>query len=377
MLRELRGRQLELERQNEALRAVRADVEVGLARYIDLYDFAPVGYLTLGKRGRIGQINLAGAKLLGRERAQLKEMSLATLVTPEDRDPFDLWLRGVFLTGTAQSCQLRLDAADGQRRIVQLDAALAPGDRLCRVVLTDMTERRLAAQQMLDSRAALRNLLQRLQQAQEEERTRIAREIHDELGQMLTSLKMDLRWLERRLSAPSAALPDSAELLERTIEASSLNDKMIETVQALAAELRPGALDHLGLAAALAQRARQFQLRTGVACALEVHEPMALLPGFVAGELYCICQEALTNVTRHAHARQVLIGLGSSEDGVELVVEDDGIGIDPALLDAPHSLGLLGMRERALLCGGTVEVAPIVPHGTRVTVKLPLPLPSS
>lgn len=239
------------------------------------------------------------------------------------------------------------------------------------VLANDVTEQRLAVEQVLKSRSALRSLLQRLQRAQEAERTRVAREIHDELGQMLTSLKMDLRWIERRLSAPGA-VPGDSELLDRALAASALNEQMIVTVQAISAELRPAGLDHLGLPAALAQRARLFQQRTGTDCTLRIEEPLDALPAIVTNELYYICQEALTNVTRHGHATEVRIDLRSSTEGVEMVVEDNGIGIDPAMLAAPHSLGLIGMRERALLCFGTVLVERATPHGTRITVKMPL-----
>jgi two-component system, NarL family, sensor histidine kinase UhpB len=239
------------------------------------------------------------------------------------------------------------------------------------VLAHDVTERRRAAQDVLDSRAALRALVQRLQSAQEDERARVSRQIHDELGQMLTGLKLDLSWIERRLSEPEAALPRNA-LLDRTVEASVLIDQTIAAVQNLAAELRPGALDHLGLAAALAQRARQFQQRSGVACSLEVAEPIPELPPAVADDLFYICQEALTNVARHARATQVRLRLEVQDGQVRLSIEDNGIGIDPAVAAAQRSLGLLGMRERALQCAGSVEIEAASPRGTVVVVQVPL-----
>jgi PAS domain S-box-containing protein len=244
------------------------------------------------------------------------------------------------------------------------------GQLLLTVILRDVTEPRRAAQQVLDTRESLRALLRRLQQSQEDERRRVAREIHDELGQLLTGLKMDLRWLERKLSEPGLPLAMNA-LLDRTVAASALNDQTMATVQKLAVELRPAALDQLGLAAALAQRTRQFQQRTGVACTLHSDELLQTLPPAVTSEMYYICQEALTNVTRHAQATQVAVRLRAVDDGVQLEIEDDGVGIDPAVLAAPRSLGLLGMRERALSCDGSLAVAAVAPHGTCVTVWVP------
>ena len=244
--------------------------------------------------------------------------------------------------------------------------------RPARVVLAhDVTERRRVAQDVLDSREALRALVQRLQSAQEEERARVSREIHDELGQLLTGLKLDLRWLERKLCEPG--LPAALHtLLDRAVEASALVDQSIATVQKLAADLRPGALDHLGLAAALAQRARQFTKRSGVSCTLEVAEPLPQLPSVVADELFYICQEALTNVARHAQATQVRVRLGGQAGGVRLEVEDNGVGIAPQALTARRSLGLLGMQERALQCRGSVRLESASPRGTLVVVEVPL-----
>ncbi|MDP3082437.1 MAG: PAS domain S-box protein [Rubrivivax sp.] len=237
----------------------------------------------------------------------------------------------------------------------------------------DVTEQRRATQQVLDSREALRALLQRLQFAQEEERTRIAREVHDELGQQLTGLKMDLRWIERRLSDSGLPVP-LVPVLDRVVAASALTDMTIATVQRLASELRPGVLDQLGLPAALAQRARQLQQRTGIACDFVCDDAVPDLAPALANELYYICQEALTNVTRHAQAQQVIVRLRLSPrgDAVLMEVEDDGVGTDLAAQFRADSLGLLGMRERALQCGGSVRLEAVVPQGLRVIVEVPL-----
>ena len=244
--------------------------------------------------------------------------------------------------------------------------------RPARVVLAhDVTERRRAAQDVLDSREALRALVQRLHSAQEEERARVARHVHDELGQLLTGLKLDLRWLERRLSEPG--LPVALHgLLDHAVGASGVVDEILAAVQRLAAELRPGALDHLGLAAALAQKVRRFHERNGVPCTLVIGDGLPNLPPTVSCELFYICQEALTNVTRHACATRVQVRLDVHDGEVQLEVEDDGIGIDPDVVTSQRSLGLLGMRERALQCGGTVAVNAAQPHGTVVVAAVPV-----
>ena len=235
----------------------------------------------------------------------------------------------------------------------------------------DISDRKRAEAALRTTEAQLHELLGQLQRAQEAERIRISRQIHDELGQLLTSVKMDLRWLERKLGEPGVPRQFSA-LLDRTVAASELNDQTIATVQRIAAELRPTALDQLGLAAALTLAARRFQERSGVACSVDASLAELMLPAEVASELFYICQEALTNVARHAQATTVEIGLHAHAGEVELEVRDNGVGIDPALINGRHSLGLLGMRERALQCRGTLQVQRREPRGTRVSVRVPL-----
>jgi len=237
-------------------------------------------------------------------------------------------------------------------------------------ILQDITERKLAEQKLAESSVQLRALLTRLQQAQEEERVSVARDIHDELGQLLTGLKMDVRWLERKLADTS--LPQTLNpLLDRAVAASALADQTIAVVQKIAADLRPGALDRLGLGAALQQKGRRFEERTGVTCHVTVPEKEPPLSAAVATELFYIAQEALTNVTRHAQATEVQIRLEVKDDKVVLEVCDDGRGITEIELNMAQSLGLLGMRERAAHCDGTIVWERCEPQGTRLTVRVP------
>ncbi len=238
----------------------------------------------------------------------------------------------------------------------------------------DVTERTRADRALRDSRSLLRALAGRLQSVREEEKARIARDLHDELGQLLTGLKMDLRWLERRLSdlpASDAVNP----LVDRVVAASDLADRTVRSVQRIAAELRPGALDRLGLVPALRQEARRFQERSGLPCEARLDEAAPEPPPEVATALYRICQEALTNVTRHASASRVVVTLAAEPQGLVLRVEDDGRGFDPAV-PGPEALGLLGMTERATLLGGDVAFSRRPGGGTTVTATVPLPGPA-
>jgi PAS domain S-box-containing protein len=189
------------------------------------------------------------------------------------------------------------------------------------VVVVDITERKAAEKVIEESREQLRALLARLQKAQEEERIRVAREIHDELGQLLTGLKMDVRWLERKLAAPGLP-PTLNPLLDRAVAASELADQTIAVVQKIAGDLRPGVLDRLGLVAALTQKARWFEERTGITCHVTASESGLSVSPEVATELFYICQEALTNVTRHAQATEVRVRFETVDDVATLEVAD-------------------------------------------------------
>jgi signal transduction histidine kinase len=214
-------------------------------------------------------------------------------------------------------------------------------------------------------------LAARLQQVAEEEKTRLSRDLHDRLGQLLTGLQLDLVWLEERLEA-LAPSPQLGGLVDRAVAASELAERTIAEVQRIATELRPASLDRLGLGAALQHEARRFQERAGITCRVELGEPLAVLAPDAATALYRIVQEALTNVARHARAREVVIRLSTGPEGVLLAVDDDGVGIDPAVADAASSLGLAGMRERATLEGGALVLRRRAEGGTRVEARLPL-----
>jgi signal transduction histidine kinase len=216
----------------------------------------------------------------------------------------------------------------------------------------------------------LRALSARIQSVREEEAIRIAREIHDELGQRLTGLKMDLLWAERQLGQPVNPVARNA-ILDRIVEATELVDGITTTVQEIATALRPVVLDKLGLGSALQHEARRFQERTGLVCKAHLPETEATLAPEIATTLFRIFQECLTNVLRHAHAAKVEVELQVENANVTMRVEDDGCGIPDAELANSESLGLLGMKERVALLGGEIALQRRGQTGTIVTVRIP------
>ncbi len=235
------------------------------------------------------------------------------------------------------------------------------------VLTREIAERKRAEEHLRESEENLRGLAARLESIQEEERTRIAREIHDELGQALTGLKMDLTWLSKRMASDDMALGDKIKSMFGLI------DSTIQSVRKIASGLRPEVLDHIGLVAALGWQARDFQARTGIRCKTSLPEIDLALDPERATAVFRIFQELLTNVARHANATKIDISLGLNDATLVLKVVDNGRGIDAALIHGSKSLGLLGMRERAQLIGGKIEFQGMPDKGTQATVTIPLP----
>lgn len=243
-------------------------------------------------------------------------------------------------------------------------------ERRAIIVHEQITERKRAEMALRKSERQLRALSRRLEWEIEEERTRISREIHDELGQMLTGIKMDLGTIEQDLDAFGND-PRVSPVVERLVAAMELTDTTIKTVQRIAAELRPGILDKLGLEMALQVEVDQFQKRSGLPCRLVLPESPQKLDAKVTTVFFRICQEALTNVIRHAQASAVEVALRTDGDCLELDVRDNGRGFAGADLLSPESLGLLGMQERAHQVGGTVTFITPPDGGTLVALRVP------
>ncbi len=237
-----------------------------------------------------------------------------------------------------------------------------------RIVITyeDITEKQKAQQELEMSREQLRNLSLHLQSIREEERTRIAREIHDELGQSLTALKMDIVWLGNRISEKNATLQKKVEYM------SCLIDSTIDTVHRISSDLRPGLLDDLGLVAAIEWQTQDFQRRFGLACRINLAiADDEEIEHHLATALFRILQETLTNIIRHAVATEVAVRFCEKNDTLILEITDNGRGITQAQIDDPRSYGLIGMRERVHPWNGTVLIEGKMNRGTRVTVTVP------
>ena len=239
------------------------------------------------------------------------------------------------------------------------------GRRFYTVILRDITVRKRAEDALKESQRELRELSARVLEAREEEKAHIARELHDELGQLLTALKMDLGWVRERL-------PGDSELAPRVAEMGTLLDRTVSATRRISADLRPLMLDDLGLADAAAWLVDDFAKRSGVTCKVDIAEELPDLSKAVATAVYRAVQESLTNIARHAGARSAWVVLAVEDDALYVEVEDDGRGIAPEDLAKARSVGLKGMRERIAFLGGTLEIARAPRGGTRLRLRVPL-----
>jgi len=217
----------------------------------------------------------------------------------------------------------------------------------------------------MQSHGRLRDLASHLQVVREEERALIAREIHDELGQALTALKMDVHWLRQRLPGAQQSLLDKTNVMSRLI------DRTVQSVRRINAELRPGLLDDFGLSAAIEWEAEEFSKRTNIECEILSDPKDMVLPQGLSTAIFRILQETLTNIARHANATKVRIILSKNADTLEVRVSDNGKGIEDQEILEPKSFGIIGMRERVHYLGGNFSISGSS-SGTTVEVTIPM-----
>jgi signal transduction histidine kinase len=254
------------------------------------------------------------------------------------------------------------------RRLLEemVDIRTAELSKINEQLRQEVTERKRAEENIKRSREKLRNLSAHLESVREDERMRIAREIHDELGQLLTALQTDLSYLIIKL-------PNGNELLiKRTKKMSKLVEKSIQTVQRISSDLRPPILDELGIVPAIEWHAEEFQTRMGIRCKVCFNTEDIVMDKDRSTVIYRIFQEALTNVARHANATMVNTSVKKRDGKLTLKIRDNGKGISEEELSSMKSFGIIGIRERACFVGGEAKIEGIKGKGTTITVKIPL-----
>jgi PAS domain S-box-containing protein len=345
-------------------------LKVSEEKYRDLYDNAPDMYHSLNREGVIVDCNETEARMLGYRKEEIIGRPITDFLTAESRKIYDkefstlashralFGLERVFLRKDGTTFPASLNV------FIELDrrGELARTKTIAR----DISEPKRVEQELRRSREDLRSLSAHIQSAREEERGAIAREIHDELGQILSKLKLDIAWLKKRMSG------DQVPLIEKAGKMSDLVDSTIRTVQKISSELRPGVLDYLGLSAAIEWQAKEFHERTGIVCSIEITPDVAVEDKDISIAVFRIFQEALTNIMRHANALHVDVSLKQQDRMLLLAVSDNGRGIVEERIQDHESFGLMGMRERARFFGGSVTITGSPEEGTTVQVRIPV-----
>ncbi len=338
-----------------------AEAEAARKQYETILERISDGFVALDRTWRFTYLNSAAARTMGRG--------------VQDLIGKHIWSE--FPEGHAEKFQRAYEQSFEEQRPLQIrefyepwsrwfENRIYPSSEGVSIFVSDITEQVEAQQELRATAEQLRALAARLDAIREEERRVIAREIHDQIGQALTSLKLDVGWLRSQLDGGGGAAVD-----ERARAMEALVDQTIETTRRVSAMLRPAILDDLGLAAAIRWQVREFQQRAGVDCALDLPADGPAVAPAIGLSLFRIVQEALTNIARHAQARHVRIGLAIDSESTVLTVSDDGRGVTAEELERPTSLGIVGIRERTLAVGGKVTITGSAEQGTTLTVRVP------
>ena len=414
MLHELEVHQIELEMQNTELQEARDRMEALLEKYTDLYDFAPVGYFSIDEKGRILEVNLTGASLLGMERSQLINRRLEHFVVAASRPGFLAFLKRVCPGTGKQVCEaalLKKDATTFWASLHGIPSFSASDPRKsCRVAVSDITSLKQAveAQRRMEALAVtnqklkreivrrqaveaalkeserhtrrlleqsrhmqeqLRLLSRQLLTVQEEERKRISRELHDVIAQTLTGINVRLAALKKESAVNTKDLEQNITRTQQLVEQS------VNIVHRFARELRPTVLDDVGLIPALHTFMKGFREQTGIHVSLSAFAAVEQVNSDQRTVLYRIAQEALTNIARHAHASHAEVKIQKQDGSVCMKIEDDGKGFreERAVRSKKNNrLGLLGMRERLEMIGGSFSIKSLPGAGTIVVAQIPI-----
>lgn len=413
LLHELQVHQVELEVQNAELQDARSRMEVLLEKYTDLFDFAPVGYFSLDETGRIIEVNLTGATLLGVERRGLMNQRLMRFVSAASQPAVSAFLGRMFSTSGKQVCEAELTRQNAPSFLASLHGSstgISGGQRLCRIAVSDITalkqatetqrrmevmalanqnlrreiirrrsvERALKKSQnqsgkLLEQSRQMQERLRLLSRdvllAQEEERKKISRELHDVIAQTLAGINVGLTNLQREAALGGTDIERSIARTQHMVEHS------VSIVHRFARELRPTVLDDLGLIPALQSFTKAFREETGLQVRLSAAPTIEDITAGCRTVLYRVAQEALTNVARHANATTVRVNIRKLRDAVCMRIKDNGKGFREDL--ARHvrknkRLGLLGMKERLEMVGGSFAIFSKPGAGTTIEALIPL-----
>jgi len=332
-------------------------------KYRSYIDNAPDGVFVADETGKYVEVNEAACRLTGYSKDELLNMSISDLLTKESREDGLTHFRKVAQT-SASYADLLIKHKNGSKlwctvEWVKLGIA---GTRFLGF-MKDITYNKSAEKELKSSLKQLHELNQYIEKVREDERVTISRELHDDLGQALTAVKIDLEIIRQSVSNKEVAL--------KIIKVSALVSETIKTVQRLTAQLRPQIIDDLGIEAAIEWYTKEFSQRNGVEVFLDILSGISVSPN-ASLNIFRIMQESLTNIARHSKASQVEIGLSKTEKSINFSISDNGIGITENEIKSKKSFGIISMKERAASLGGSFDISHEYGCGTKIKLILPL-----
>lgn len=358
-------------RQAELARALRDAND----RYHQTLDSVMDAIVAVDAEHNILLFNPAAEQMFGVSKGEMLGQPLSRLVPERVRDQHSLLMDRFMASrghsrGMASNMEITGVRADGTEFPIEstISQTMVDGKPQLTAVLRDITQRRRAEEELREMNRQLRSLSASLQEVREQERSRIAMELHDDLGQQLTGLKLELSWLGGRMKEGRQATPEEVAAMRQLL------DTAIASVRRIATDLRPPILDDLGFGEAVKWQTAEFAKRSGLEITLDLQAQALVEDDLVATALFRIVQESLTNVARHAGATQVKVSLTADASSLLLTVSDNGAGID-AIAGKGNGIGLVSMRERATALGGKFNIAGVPGAGTTIEVTLPLTRP--
>lgn len=334
-------------------------------KYRTLVEQATDGIFIADHTGKFVIVNSAAVKLSKYTEEELANLTIYDLADPEEIKTNPFRFEEMKSEQGARS-ERKLKRKDGSILDIEINAKFLSDGRFL-AFIRDITERKKAEDELNSSYKAIRKLTSHLQNAREEERTHIAREIHDELGQQLTVLKMDVSWLNKKIKQL-----ENQQLNDKATEIVQMLNDTVNTVRRISSDLRPVLLDDLGLAAAIEWHLMEFGKRSGIKTEFFTLESAIEIPRAIATGLFRIYQESITNIARHSEATEVMVELFVEDKVVTMAISDNGKGFDVTNIGRKKTLGVLGMQERTVMMGGTFRIKRNPAKGMKVEVQVPV-----
>lgn len=360
---ELQVHQIELEMQNDELRKAQTEIEKSRHKYSDLYDFAPVGYVTLDEKGVIEEINLTGAKMLGTDRTFLIGKPFITFLRRTDLKIFMDYLEKSFKTEEMTRVEMTLSPRGGILPVQMTSVPVRVEGKTprLRAVISDITERKRAEDE-------LQGLINYLDRLREDEWKKISTELHDEIGSSLGILSLDIAWLRKGLIHQDESVQKRLELMTNIVK------EMGNGIRRFVSELRPVIIDDFGLAAAVESYLTRIQERTGIQIFLKMNSESINVNSDLSITIFRILQEAINNVIRHSRAKHVNVNIRQTREEIYVEISDDGIGLKRKGFKSSQNggFGLIGMKERIKRFNGSISISDRSSGGTTVKVQIPI-----